>query len=130
MKMKLTIAVALLAQAVLWGQSDEPAICKNHSAPYNLIALGQDGDDVHLAWVPGDCSGVGFDIERSLDGVRWERINYGYTYGHYTDNYELDPSTVYYYRVRAVEKNGVCATAYSNTARARTLATVCRLPGK
>jgi hypothetical protein len=98
--------------------------CVPHPAPYNLTAVGRESDEIHLKWRPGDKTGVGFDIERSRDGIVWEHVNMGYAKGHYNDTYELQPLTTYFYRVRVSPrfKTHPCASAYSNTATGMTTA--------
>ena len=123
---RIMIAVILAAAATLGGANpaDNDRPCVSHPAPYNLTAVGRESDEIHLQWTRGDNTGVGFDIERSPDGLVWEHINLGYSKGHYNDTYELKPLTTYFYRVRVSPRaeGYPCASAYSNTAMGTTTA--------
>ena len=120
------IAIILAPAATLGvaNAADNGRPCVSHPAPYSLTAVGIESDEIHLKWRPGDITRVGFDIERSPDGIVWERINQGYRKGHYTDTYELQPLTTYFYRVRVSPRGEghPCASAYSNTAIGTTTA--------
>ena len=123
---RITIAIILTAAAALGvaNAADNDRPCVSHPAPYNLVAVGTESDEIHLKWRPGDNTRVGFDIERSPDGIVWEHINMGYPKGHYNDAYELQPLTTYFYRVRVSPRaeGHPCASAYSNTAMGTTTA--------
>ena len=123
---RIMIGIILAAAAALEvaNAADNDRPCVSHPAPYNLTAVGTESDEIHLRWRPGDKSGVNFDIERSPDGIVWEHITNGYSKGHYTDTYELQPLTTYFYRVRVSPRaeGHPCASAYSNTAMGTTTA--------
>src|SRR5438105_2156454 len=125
--MKIIVITIILAAAATLGvanAADNDRPCGSHPAPYNLTAVGTESDEIHVHWTPGDNTRVGFDIERSPDGIVWEHINMGYPKGRYNDTYELQPLTRYFYRVRVSPRaeGHPCVSAYSNTAMGTTTA--------
>ena len=127
-RIMITTILAAVATLGVANAADNDRPCGSHLAPYNLTAVGTESDEIHLKWTLGDMTRVGFDIERSPDGIVWEHINMGYPKGHYTDTYELQPLTTYFYRVRVSPRGSPrgeghpCASAYSNTAMGTTTA--------
>jgi hypothetical protein len=123
-RIMITIILAAVATLGVANAADNDRPCGSRLAPYNLTAVGTESDEIHLKWRPGDSTRVGFDIERSPDGIVWERINVGYPKGHYNDTYDLHPLTTYFYRVRVSPRaeGHPCASAYSNTAMGTTTA--------
>src|SRR5216683_1192420 len=120
----MMLVISLAAQVALCASTCRAdADCVVPATPTNLTATAKYTDDgdlgAQLTWSPEPVS-----IQRSLDGVTWERINCGYSLGRYTDTYELQPLTTYYYRVlgHVCGSALTCVSAPSNIASATTLA--------
>lgn len=81
------------------------------SAPQNLNAVAFSADQIDLSWeAPDDDGGspiTGYKIERSLDGMDWDIIvaDTGNDDTTYSD-IGLDHTTLYYYRVAAINSAG------------------------
>jgi subtilisin family serine protease len=90
------------------------------AAPSALNAAAASSSQINLSWTDNAGDESGFLIERSLDGLLFSQIG---SVGANVTNYSstgLNPSTLYYFRVRAFNSYG--NSAYSNTASATTLA--------
>jgi hypothetical protein len=87
-------------------------------APSELTATTLSRSRIKLVWRDNSDNELGFLIERSLDGNNWELIKkVGPDREKFRDR-KLTPDTLYYYRVRAFNEEGV--SDYSNIAMART----------
>jgi hypothetical protein len=90
------------------------------AAPTNLTASAVSTSQINLAWTDNASSESGFRIERSANGTSFTEIN---TVGGNVTTYAdtgLNPSTQYWYRVRAY--NGSGPSGYSNQTSTTTLA--------
>ena len=90
------------------------------ATPYNLIADALDLFTVQLNWERASTNEDYFEIERSEDGATWTPIHTttaGIT--ELTDEH-LEPSTVYWYRVRAMNATG--SSGWCDVDSARTYA--------
>jgi len=88
------------------------------AAPSALTATAVSSTQIDLAWTDNATDESGFKVERSTDGVNFTKIaSVGANVVNGADT-GLNPSTPYYYRVRAF--NGSGDSAYSNVANART----------
>lgn len=88
------------------------------NAPSGLIATAVSHSQINLAWVDNANNETGFQIERSTDNATWAPL--GSVAANVQVYYDggLSASTLYYYRVRAINASG--NSAYSNTANATT----------
>jgi fibronectin type 3 domain-containing protein len=90
------------------------------AAPSNLTATAGSTSTINLSWTDHSNNEIGFQIERSSDGVNFSSIaTVGAGVTAYS-NTGLTPSTTYSYRVRAANLGG--SSDYSNVAGATTLA--------
>lgn len=91
------------------------------ATPSNLSAAAASGSKINLRWTDNSNNESGFSIERSVNTssnfTQIATVGAGVT--NYADS-GLTVSTFYYYRVRAFNASG--NSAYSNTAKAKTLA--------
>jgi hypothetical protein len=103
--------------AMLAGSPTAPA------APSNLAATAVSPTKINLTWADNSANESGFVVERSLNGVDgWiEIVTTAANAMGYTDATNVNPSTQYFYRVRAI--NGVGPSANSNVDDAITPAT-------
>ncbi len=89
------------------------------AAPTDLVATPVAFDQINLAWSDNADNEAGYILERSDDGASWSLVAYlPADSAAYRDG-DLTESTVYSYRVVAV--NGVSVSALSNVASAETL---------
>lgn len=88
------------------------------NAPANLTATDVSTSQINLKWTDNANNETGFQIERSADGAVFTKIVDVAANVTTYQNTGLSAATQYHYRVRAV--NAVGASAYSNTASART----------
>ncbi len=89
------------------------------SLPKNLEVTALSASTIHLTWTSSDTAQVSFDIERSIDGVTFAKIDeigFSTTYN-YTDK-GLKSATNYCYRLKA--KNASGESGYSSQACAFT----------
>lgn len=96
--------------------------CKSVNSDRSLTATAVSTSQINLAWADNTSNETGFRIERSLDNSTWAEIA---TVGANVTSFSntgLNPSTLYYYRVRAW--NAVGNSEYSNTASSTTQAVV------
>ncbi|HQR34575.1 MAG TPA: PKD domain-containing protein [Blastocatellia bacterium] len=92
------------------------------AAPNTLNASAISSNQINLTWLDGSSDESGFKIDRSTDNATWTQIaTVGANITSFS-NTGLNPSTSYYYRVRAY--NGDGNSAYTNTATATTLAAI------
>ncbi len=91
------------------------------ATPVNLVADALDIYTVQLSWERASTNENLFEIDRSEDGATWTSSVHTTTAGitELKDEH-LEPNTVYWYRVRAV--NEVANSGYSNVDTARTYA--------
>lgn len=98
--------------------SKAAAMATPPAAPAGLTATAVSTTEIDLAWTQNSTNENGFTVERSTDGVNFTPIA---TVGANVVNgadIGLNPSTTYYYRVRAFNAAG--DSAYSNITSART----------
>lgn len=88
------------------------------ASPSNLEAIATNFKTVQVMWQDNSSIELGFDIERSLDGVTWSLIaSVGADITSYTDT-GLNAETTYYYRTQAY--NAMGSSGFSNTSMATT----------
>jgi len=95
------------------------------AAPSGLTATPVSSDSISLFWVDNSDNETGFRIERDRgsNGGSFDQIaTVGPDVVAFSDT-DLDPSTIYRYRVRANANNSVGNSAFSNVAIATTLST-------
>jgi hypothetical protein len=93
------------------------------AAPTNLIAQAISSSQINLSWTDNSNNEEGFKIERSPNGsTGWVEIAVVGAGVTNFQNTNLNPSTPYYYRVRAYNPGG--NSFFSNTANATTLVDV------
>jgi len=99
--------------------SSSSGVCPTPSPPTNLTAAAASSSRINLSWQDNSNNETGFVINRTQDPSKlW---NYVTTVGANVTSYSntgLHASTIYYYRVRAI--NAVGGSAWSNTASAKT----------
>jgi hypothetical protein len=88
--------------------------------PSNLVARTAGCTQINLTWQDNSDDEDGFEVERSLDGTNFSRIDTVPADQTTFSDTGLAQGTTYWYRVRAC--NAIGCSDYSNTARARTLA--------
>ncbi len=100
-------------------------------APTDLVADPNGADQIDLSWEysPLVLNETGFGIERSSDGITgWASVgSVGANIVEFSDNDNLQPNTVYFYRVKAV--NNDSESLYSNVAQGETGSLPNVLPG-
>lgn len=82
--------------------------------PYNLAATTASSSQIDLAWNDSETTESNYEVSRSIDNVTWSTIA---TLSADATSYSaigLDPSTTYYFRVRATTATN--RSPYSNTA--------------
>ena len=82
--------------------------------PYNLAATTASSSQIDLAWNDSETTESNYEVSRSIDNVTWTTID---TIAADSTSYSatgLDPSTLYYFRVRATTATN--RSPYSNTA--------------
>ena len=96
-------------------------------APYNLTIVKTTSDSVSLQWGETSNNVTKFQISRSTNDASFSNIGtVGKSVNIYTDESNILPNTIYYYRVRAYNKNG--NSAWSNVATALTKQIVPSVP--
>ena len=88
------------------------------TAPSALTAIASSDTQIELSWTDNSVNEASFTIERSLDGSSWTTLT---STAAYTTSYSdtgLNASTMYFYRINAVNPNG--SSAFSNTVSATT----------
>jgi hypothetical protein len=89
-------------------------------APGNLVADAEYSSQITISWTDNSDNEEGFKIERSPDGTtEWVEIATVGANVTSFQNINLNPSTPYYYRVRAFNPGG--NSGFSNTASTTTL---------
>lgn len=88
-------------------------------APSSLSAVARSATEIELNWTDNSSSEARFVIERSTDGVTFERWRTAAANATQWTDVLLTPETTYYYRVRAEQADGF-NSAPSNVASART----------
>jgi thermitase len=88
------------------------------ASPNNLEAIPVSGDQILLNWTDNASDAVGFQIERTLDGILWQSIGIVPSNETSFSDMGLLPNTTYSYRVRAYNETGY--SGYSGTASATT----------
>jgi len=81
--------------------------------PYNLVATTASSSQIDLAWNDSETTESNYEVSRSIDNVTWSTIA---TIAADSTSYSatgLDPSTLYYFRVRATTATN--RSPYSNT---------------
>lgn len=87
--------------------------------PSDLNAIAVSSRKISLNWIDHSNNEQGFRIERRKDGeASFQQVETVGPNVHYWLNQELQPNTLYFYRVRAYNQAG--NSAYSNIASART----------
>ncbi len=92
------------------------------AAPSGASAIATGASTISVSWTDNSTNEAGFAIERSPDGTNFTQVaTVGVNVTTYVDT-GLDPTTKYYYRVRAYNSfNGTSYTAYTNIVSATTL---------
>src|SRR5262249_51911504 len=88
-------------------------------APSNLTANAPSGGDIDLSWSDNSANETSFQIEVSTDGNNYTTLA---VVGANVTSYShtgLNPSTIYYYRVRACNAAG-CSSAANVTGQTQT----------
>lgn len=88
-------------------------------APTNLTATATSATQATLNWTDNAPAGIGYRVERSLDGTSFAFAGSLYTNGTTFTAYGLNADTTYWFRVRAAD--GAVFSDYSNVAQTTTL---------
>ena len=89
------------------------------AAPSNLRAETVSGTEIYLYWSDNSDDEDGFEIEYKVGSGSWDNLGELEANQNSCRVYNLQPSTTYYFRVRAFNDDGY--SDYSNTASATTL---------
>ncbi len=115
LKTKSFLLVALIALSLLLSG----CFIMLPQTPFNLTVVKTTSNSVSLQWSELSGNVTGFQISRSTNDASFVSIaNVGKDVNIYKDNSSISPNTIYYYRVRAYNKNG--NSAWSNVATALT----------
>ncbi|MCB2204625.1 fibronectin type III domain-containing protein [bacterium] len=87
------------------------------ATPINLIADARDLFTVQVTWERASTNEDYFEIERSEDGATWTPVHTTTAGITVLNDEHLEPSTVYWYRVRAVNATGVSGWSAADSAR-------------
>ncbi len=75
--------------------------------PYNLVVVKTTSNSASLQWNEVSSNVTGFQISRSTNDASFINVgNVGKNVSVYTDTSNILPDTIYYYKVRAYNKNG------------------------
>ena len=111
-------SVAKIIQISGGAPTPPPTPTPTPAAPTSLTATAASSRQINLAWVDNSSNESGFKIEQSTNGTTFTQVG---TVAANIKNYSstgLNPSTKYYYRVRAYNSGG--NSGYSNIANATT----------
>ncbi|MCF0062378.1 T9SS type A sorting domain-containing protein [Dyadobacter chenwenxiniae] len=97
-------------------------------APSALAATAISATQINLVWVDNAKDETGFELERSVDGLKFVKVADLAANIKAYSNTGLTASTRYWYRIRA--KNSAGKSAYSNIASATTFLIAPNAPGK
>ena len=79
---------------------------KAPEAPANLSAVSSAGNEIFLTWEDNSMVEKGFQLERSLDNITFQKIaDFNTNVTSYYDN-DLSQGTTYYYRIRSYNSFG------------------------
>ncbi len=87
--------------------------------PTNLKARAVSKSQINLSWTDNSDNETDFLVQRSTDGAAWQSIGIASANDTSYNDYGLQDSTTYFYRVRAEDWNG--SSNFTDTAEATTL---------
>lgn len=98
------------------GSSTKPVVIPPPSTPLSFSAKIVENSAVELSWAKNenDTNISGFDIERSTDNAKWDKINNELIIDEFYSDTGVKFQTKYYYRIQAVNQNNV-KSAFANT---------------
>lgn len=91
------------------------------TAPDALTPTAVSSSQINLTWNDNSSNETGFELERSLDNTNWTQIATPAANAESHNDVGLEPLTLYYYRLRAV--NGSGNSSYTSSVNATTLPT-------
>jgi hypothetical protein len=104
------VVVGSANAVTVYGLLTPPTTAPN--APSNLNATAMGASTINLTWVDNSDNEGGFKIERSTDGTNFTQIAVATVNATSYSDTNLNPSTTYYYRIRAT--NVIGDSAYTN----------------
>lgn len=114
MREKSTFNVDHLFIRVDNGTGEPPVANPPNGDPSGMSALVLSSSEIDLAWTDGSSNENGFTVDRSLDESNWNEIADLPAGSTGFQDSGLDPSTHYFYRVRAYNLDGFSAYDYAD----------------